>query len=70
MLEALLRGIETYTQEVGLAFLNKFDAVTERAFRDSHLSDDPCRSLDAIAIGDSDNGADEQLAIQLNSCSV
>jgi hypothetical protein len=69
-LEALVRCIKTYTQEVGLAFLNKFDAVTERAFGESHLSDDPRRSLDAIAIGDTDNGADEQLAIQLNSCSV
>jgi hypothetical protein len=50
--------------------VNKFDAINERAFRDSHLCDDPRRSLNAIVISHRDNGADDQLTINVNGRSV
>lgn len=50
--------------------MNKFDAINERAFRDSHLCDDPRRSLNAIVISHRDNGADDQLTINVNGRSV
>jgi hypothetical protein len=68
--QVVLRRIETDAQEVRLASLNKSDAINERAFRDSHLCDDPRCSLNAIAIHDRDNGANDQLAIYVNRRSM
>jgi len=59
----VLRCVETDAQKVRLASLDKFDAVNELAFHDSHVGDNPRWRLDTAAIADGDNGANDQLTI-------